>query len=589
MTDVDLAPFARLPALNRRWLSICVIVMVYIGLALVASPDAYLSTDVGGKTASLQAMESRGDWNLDMGYWLDQSDPGGQLYPLAHSRQTANGKWVNTTSLPMVYAARPLWAMGGPRFGLLLPIAGGVACAVIAGSLATRIRPTANGVLATWIVGLAGPVAIYAFDFWEHTLGLAAMAFGVLKVMDAVSVAPANYSYDRRSVRALLKSGGALSALAGLSYGVAATMRQEALVYGFIGGVVLVAGSWRHWGVLASGRRGATMLFSAMAPLAAHSWAEVWLLGGLHRVERSATIAETSTGLSARAAAAAATSTFPFNGFHLFSYVGGALLTVSLVWAAAATITGRQSRVASVAALVVWSAVGVFLVSLGPRFVPGLVPTTPLAVVGAVALASSRKWTPFVLGLGPVPLLFATQYAAGAIPQWGGRYLLLTGLVLMTAAIALLQTKRHQHLLMMVSAAGLAVTVFGATWSVIRMNTIADQWGPIEQLSANNEVVVWRDSSIAREAGPLSIGNRWISAPTLTEQQLATIILDERQIEQFVWVDWAGSDPPDFEGFEPVESLAGLDFLDQELVRYEKSGSGAAMSDARTASPVATE
>lgn len=555
----------------NRWLCICVITLVYTGLALIASPHAYLSTDVGGKTASLEAMESRGDWNLDIGYWLEQSDPEGELYPLAHTRRTANDQWVNTTSLPMVYAARPLWAIGGPRFGLLLPIVGGILSAVIAGSMATRIRSSANGVLATWIVGLAGPVAIYAFDFWEHTLGLAAMAFGVLSVMDAVSVAPANYIKDRRGGRVLIRSGGALTAMAGLSYGMAATMRQEALVYGFVGGLVLIAGSWRKWGMRAGARRGAVMLLTAAAPTVVHSLVERRLLGSLDRLQRSANIAEDSPGLVERLAAAAATSTFPFNGFHLISYVGGAMLLVSLTWAAAVLITGRGSRIAPVPALVIWPAIGVFLAVLGPRFVPGLVPTTPLVVLGAVSLAHFRKWVPMALGLGPVPLLFATQYPAGAIPQWGGRYLLLTGLVLMTAAVALLQTKKHFRLLMVVAAAGFVITGFGATWSVVRMNSIADEWGAIERLSNSNEVLVWRDPSIAREAGPLSVGNRWISAPTLSEQEQASQIFQDTDIDEFVWIDWAGSDPPTFDGYVESESVGGLDFLDQEFTRYQRT------------------
>ena len=41
-----------------------------------------------------------------------------------------------------------------------------------------------TGVATFWVIGLATPVAIYALDFWEHSLGLALMLWGVVLLFD---------------------------------------------------------------------------------------------------------------------------------------------------------------------------------------------------------------------------------------------------------------------------------------------------------------------------------------------------------------------------------------------------------------------
>ena len=156
---------------HRSLQAFFVLMVIYFALSLTGSPDAYLSSDVGGKTAALEAMVERGDWSTDLGYWAEGSDPDGVVFPFANTTKTENGKWVNTTSLPMVLAARPLWALGGAQLALLIPMAAAAGSAVVAGRLQQRLDPSGRSD-AMWIVGLATPVAVYALDFWEHSLGL---------------------------------------------------------------------------------------------------------------------------------------------------------------------------------------------------------------------------------------------------------------------------------------------------------------------------------------------------------------------------------------------------------------------------------
>ena len=87
----------------------------------------------------------------------------------------------------------------------------------------SRRLGTGNGWTAYWALGLASPVAIYALDFWEHSVGLALMLWGVVLVLDVINT--------RAGWR------GALGA--GALFGAAATMRQEALVYLAVAGTVL--------------------------------------------------------------------------------------------------------------------------------------------------------------------------------------------------------------------------------------------------------------------------------------------------------------------------------------------------------------
>lgn len=86
---------------------------VLVALMLLTDPMGFLSTDVGGKLATPEAMQRNGGLSPDLGYWAESVDPDGSLYPM-FSTQHVGDVWVNVTTLPMLVLAIPLYSIGAP-------------------------------------------------------------------------------------------------------------------------------------------------------------------------------------------------------------------------------------------------------------------------------------------------------------------------------------------------------------------------------------------------------------------------------------------------------------------------------------------
>src|SRR5713226_9786935 len=163
--------------LERPLVACLLLFAIYGALSSFNDPRGTLGTDTGGKFATLHVMDQRGTLDPDIGYWAERSDPKGVLHPLYYTFR-AGGKWVNVTTLPMLYAAYPLYHVLGERGALILPMFGSVLAALAARALALRLGAR-TGWTAFWTIGLVRPLAIYALDFWEHSFGVAAMLWGV--------------------------------------------------------------------------------------------------------------------------------------------------------------------------------------------------------------------------------------------------------------------------------------------------------------------------------------------------------------------------------------------------------------------------
>lgn len=521
------------------------LVVCYFLVSLAASPNAHWLTDVGGKSATVEAMVERGDWSTDLGYWAETSDLDGAVYPFIHTQRMPNGWWVNTTSVPLVFAARPLWEIGGPQLALLIPMAF-AAIAALAGGAMERRMVGGTGLRSVLVMGLATPVALYALDLWEHSIALALMLLGVNGVLAAID----------ENTEASEKSRLVALVGAGLAFGTAAVMRQEALVYGFVAGLVMIGCTLRADRRSAPGRV-AAMAGTTVAILAANEAFERWYYGGSLRGARSGGVAgQVASSSLDRVQAAIVTAAAPIPSFSATSYLMALLLVGGLVWLTWSAYSEMPLRPATALLAAVVAMVFLRLLVVGPTFVPGLAASTPLAVVGVVAGFRSRRSRYLALALAPMPLVFLTQYLGGTLPQWGGRYLLLSGAVLTVVACAEFP-RVHPVAFRAVALAGLCVTGLGAFWYSVRTNSLDTTWQEVASV-AGDDVVVWYDPVFARESGAELVGSRWLSTYGTREYDSIGGHLSDLGVHRFVWLSPEDEVGRGFDGFEVMNQHGEL-------------------------------
>ena len=526
----------------RRWLVPGVLLLAaYLNLSLLMSPRGFLGTDTGGKVATLRAMDRCNCLDPDVGYWAERWDPDGTLHPLHYAVRVDKGdgkvggaaRWVDVTTLPMLFAAYPLYELGGYRAALLLPMAGAIAAALAAMALVRRVAWGA-GATAYWFAGLASPLTIYALDFWEHTIGVALVAWAAVLLWDFV---------DDRAQHAWP------AALAALSLGVAGTMRTEALVYAAVAAVV--TGGLLLYRRTASLRRivavGLLTLPCLAAPLLANDALERSVLGGTSvRATRAVGTASVAGEEPAGRGIEALYTTVAAAGGGAGVLLGiGITAAFALAWR-----RGRRDRTASdvrfavalVAAAAVLFAVRAAQGGLG--FVPGLTAAWALAI-GALAGSRAvrrRAVLPLAIALGAVPVVVLTQYRGGAAPQWAGRYLLPSGLLLTAMAVANLRTLAKPVSRAMVAFA-VAVTGFGVAWLAVRSHDVEST---VQAISARDEpVVVSAVAHLAREGGAFYDADmRWLTALGPAEAEEAAEVVRRAGEREFLLVQYAIEEPP---------------------------------------------
>ena len=504
----------------RRPLLACVLLFaVYVGLSFTNDTHGTLGTDTGGKVATLRTMESHGGLDPDVGYWAARWDPEGTLHPLFYTSHVA-GKWVNVTTVPVLYLAEPLYRAGGYRLALVLPMLGSVLAALAARALARRLG--ADGWLAFVVVGLLSPLAIYALDFWEHSIGVALMAWAVVLLVDVDGAR-----------RPWLHALGA-----GLLFGAAATLRTEALVYGAVAtaAVCLV--------MLVRRRRLARPVLVGLAvaaglvlPLAGNVALERATVGGTIRAARtSGTAAEAGRGARLRLEEGLITGVgLQPEVSWTSSAVGGALLSL-LVFATRRVKRDGDPGPAVVSGL---GAAGLVAVrfSQGLGFIPGMTAASPVAAVGiADGWSTATRRLLVAVALGALPIVWAFQYLGGAYAQWGGRYVLMSGFLLTVVGAAALERLPRPAAGAALALAA-AVTAFGLVWLSWRTHDVA---GAEATLSHRHDpVLISRIAHLAREGGAYyRFGGRpWLTAVTDDEQRAAVDVVRKAGLAGFAVVD----------------------------------------------------
>jgi hypothetical protein len=538
----------------RRWLLPGVLLLaIYLNLSLLTSPRGFLGTDTGGKVATLRAMDRCGCLDPDVGYWAERWDRDGSLHPLYYARPMgteAQRKWVDVTTLPMLAAALPLWELGGYRAALLLPMAGAVAAALAAAAVARRAALDA-GPRAYAVAGLASPLAVYALDLWEHAIGAGLVGWAVVLLYDLV---------DERTARPWRAPAAALL------FGLAATMRTEALVYGAVAAVV--AATVLLWRRAANARRvavlGAIALPSVVAPLVANEALERAVVGAGMRASRAASAASVAGDAPAGRGVEALQTTVAAGGGAAGVVLGAAIvLALALAWRRGRSRAGKSDARFALAAVAAAAALfAVRAVSGGLGFVPGMAVAWTLAA-GALVTTSlpaplerairRRSTVPVAIALAAIPLVLLAQYRGGAAPQWGGRYLLPSGLLLTAAAVAQLRTLAKPVATAM-TALAVGVTAFGVAWLAVRSHDVARTIAAIERRP--EPVVVSTVAHLAREGGASYGDKRWLTALGRAELREAASVVEAAGEERLLLVEYAalagamGSDT--LPGFRPA-------------------------------------
>ncbi len=555
---VDARPVRR-PA-RRAALSVLARLCVYGALTMLSDPRGTLGTDTGGKLATLRAMDEHQSLDPDLGYWAERLDRGGSLHPLFYTERIGD-RWVNVTTLPMLYAAYPLYEIGGLRAVLLLPMLGAVLTALAARALARRLGG-GDGWWVFWAVGLATPVAIYALDFWEHSLGTGLMLGAVVLLLDVYE--------DRAGWRAGLGAGAL--------FGLAATMRTEALVYAVVI-AALAAFTYPSRRGLRSIRdavtRGASVAAGLGAVLAANQVLERISLGdGLRAARAGGTAAQAAGDLGVRAQEAV-TTTIGLSRFArpLDWLLGGAIVVAIVLVTRAMADGGDAARRLAAVALASAGVLYAIRFADGFGFIPGVLTASPLAVAGlALGWRDSRSARLAVAALVPLPLVWLFQFSGGAGPQWGGRYVLTTGLLLaVVGVVAAGRARRAAAITVLVC--GLAVSACGVAWLSVRSHSVADA---MERLVArNDEAVLSLEAHLLREGGAFYDGDRqWLTATDDHEVDEAVRVLRRAGVHQVAVIRPAGSPSPDALGpFQRADSarfelLPGVRFT---VTSYERS------------------
>lgn len=526
--------------------------LLFVGVALLLDSDGSLGSDTGGKIATVNAMVERNDWSVDIGYWAEADDPDGSLHPFFGTRPTDKG-WINVTSLPMILIARALVGVAGPIGFYVFPMVGSVLGAFAVGALA-QLCGAQSWRPGFWAAALASPLTIYAVDFWEHSMGVALMVWAVVLVMrPAASHAPASLAGP---------------AVAGVCFGLAATMRQEAYVYGFVAGLVVLFDARRSRSWVMRLLRAGGMAAAALVPLLANQMLEQRFFGSPYRSNRAVEVAAgvPTTDLSLRLQEAIVTLASPINQVHPLSLLVAALVMVGTMWYAESHLAGRPMDRPRMIVGVIVLMFFVRTARFGPEFVPGLFAASPVAALGLVAAWRQRRLALLALALVPIPIVWTVQYAGAASAQWGARYLLTSGMILLAGAIGMLWTADRRIVLGFL-AANAALALLGVGMVISRTHDFGTAHR--ELFERPEPVLVFADPFLAREAAPTGWKAQWLTAFSGDDKAEAAHLLDRRRVDAFAYVGFPTGEVPDFTGYEYVDSqTVAYGSFPMDVLRY---------------------
>ncbi len=510
------------------------LLLVLLCVVSLGSSSAWSGSDAGGKAATARVAAARGTCDPDVGYWAEDLDPTGAHHQLLKTAPVGD-RWVQATSLPFTCAEAVLWRLGGPALALALPIAGVLLAAVSAASMAEHLG--GRGGAAFWLVGL-GPIGFYGADLWEHApaagIGLAALALTI------------------RSPRRWTALG------IGLLFGLAGVLRAELVLVAVACGVgVLVTPSVRQrW--LRDLLLPVLAVVGAAAVVAANLLIERSYLpggggAGAGRAGRATSLASGAAQTpSQRWQDVLATGTGLLPSYSAEALMTGGLFFVLLVLVAAqATGRVRLSRLLQNVLLAALAALAVLRLLTEPAFVPGMFAAAPLGVLGLLWRPTGAGRLLKVTALCSLPAIWLLSWRGDLVAQWGGRYLLVSGALLVVLGVVAAERIgwRTPGVSVLVGLTMVA-SLGGLAFHAYRTSEVAAGIAAIERAAAPDAVVLSTVTHLGREAGATYGRRRWL---TYSEADLPTgARLARRGGAEQVVVVWFAADAEDI-----TDRLAG--------------------------------
>ena len=173
------------------------------------------------------------------------------------------------------------------------------------------------------------------------------------------------------------------------------------------------------------------------------------------------------------------------------------------------------------------------------------------------------------VSLVALPIVWLTDFTGGVIPQWGGRYILASGLLLGVVGIARTEDAARWARQFFVVLA-VAVTVFGLVWMSDRTHEVA---GAGAWIAARPEpVVISAVPFWLRESGSYEPDHRWLTVDTRANLDRAARVVTEAGFDRFGLItDRPGRPPLAVPGYHAVSSVAKTWLSDHfQYTVYEK-------------------
>lgn len=179
----------------------------------------------------------------------------------------------------------------------------------------------------------------------------------------------------------------------------------------------------------------------------------------------------------------------------------------------------------------------------GLGFVPGALVAFPVALVALLVPPSDVPGRLLVaMAVAAMPLVFLVQPIQGAGPQWGGRYLLTSSLVLGVVGLLRLWA-RAAALRTGVVALSALVTVLGVAWLGVRSHSTEQFFDDV--IEQAEPVLIARQAFLLREAGPELMGRRWLTVADEDAFAAAVDVARATGEERFSVIEWEAPAPPE--------------------------------------------